>query len=483
MLVSLYTVKVVIKVLGVVDYGVLSAVGGIVFIMSFLSYTITNAAQRYFSFELGKSDSSRLNRIFSSIFLLYFLLAIFVVIVAEVAGIWFLENKMIIPPERMDAAHWVLHLSLMSFLLTILYSPYNAMIIAHENMKIYAYVSIIEALLKLGIVFLLLISPFDKLVFYALLLLFSNGIIVLIYVWYCYRSYPETHLLFFLDKSILRELLGYASWTMFGALAGAANNQGVNLLLNSFYGPAVNTSYSVSNQIGNTLQIFGTNLFNAIRPPMIKKYAAKQYDEVIDLLYKSTKYISFLLLFIMLPLFVEIHFVLTIWLGEIIEYMVDFSRLMMVYIFVLQLNNPLTIVAQAANKVKLYHGFIDSFVLLTLLVSYVILRMGGIAQSVFWTMIGILFVAHFIRLKIVNSIIKFSYASYFKKSVLPFMVVFLLTCIPLFLLYQQMVEGWCRLFFVVALSSTLIVIIGYFFGLDNSEKQTIALYLKKRCKY
>lgn len=482
MLVSLYTIRIIISVLGVNDYGVYCAVGGIIMTMQFLLSTIANAAQRYFSFELGNGNEVRLSKIFSSIFILYFLLAVFVVIVAEVVGIWFLENKMIIPSDRIESAHWVLHLSLLSFLVSILYSPYNAIIIAHENMKIYTYVSIVEALLKLGVVYLLLISPIDKLIFYAILLFLSHVIVALIYGVYCYKSYCETHLRFVLDRPILRELFGYTSWSMFGALAGGANNHGVNLLLNSFYGPAINTSYSVSNQIGHTIQMFGINLFNAIRPPMIKKYATNDFNEVIDLLYKSTKYVSLLLLLIMLPLFFEIHFVLTVWLGKVIEFMIDFSRLMMIYIFLQQLSNPLTIVSQAANKVKVYHGIVDSFVLLTLLLSYILLRIGFPAQSVFWTMIGILFMAHFIRLKIVNGFLQFSYKDYFKKSILPFMAVLLLTCLILSFIHQQMGEGWLRFFTIVLLSFSVVVLFFYYIGLDSKEKLMVQSLLTKNLK-
>lgn len=479
MLVSLYTVRVVIDILGVNDYGIYSAVGGVVLIMQFLSSTVTNAAQRYFSFELGKNDYVRLSRIFSSIFILYFLLAVFVVFIAEVFGVWFLENKMIIPSDRMEAARVVFQLSLLSFLVSIMFSPYNAIIIAHENMKIYTYVSIVEAFLKLVTVYLLLISPINKLVFYAVILFFSQVIVATIYAVYCYKFYSETHTRFVIDKPIIRELLGYTSWSMFGAMAGGANNHGVNLLLNSFYGPTINTSYSVSYQIGHTLQMFGVNLFNAIRPPMIKKYATKDLSGVIDLLYKSTKYISFLLLLIMLPLFFEIQFILTVWLGKVIDYMVDFSRLMMIYIFVLQLSHPLTIVSQAANKVKVYHGIVDSFVLLTLLLSYIFLRMGFPAQSVFVTMIGVLLIAHFIRLKVVNSFLRFSYKDYFNKSILPFILILISTSLLLYFLYQQIVEGWVRLGFICLLSSTLIITLGYVFGLDFEEKAIIRNVLKK----
>lgn len=479
MLVSLYTIRAIIDILGVQDYGVYSAVGGIVLMMSFLLSTITNAAQRYFSYELGKKNYSQLPKVFSTVFLLYLILAVIVAIVIELAGIWFLENKMILPVDRMGAAHWVLHLSLLSFIISILYSPFNAIIIAHENMKIYTHVSIIEAIIKLGVVYLLMISPIDKLVFYALLLLLSHGVVAMIYGVYCYKSYQESHLMISIDRQILRELLGYTSWSMFGALAGGANNQGVNLLLNSFCGPLVNTSYSVSYQVSNIFQMFGVNLFNAIRPPMIKKYATKEFITVIDMVYRSTKYISFLLLLLILPLFFEINFVLTIWLGNVIDYMVDFSRLMMLYVFILQLSNPLTIIAQAGNQVKMYHGVVDSFVLLTLLLSYMFLRLSFPVQSVICTMIVILFIAHFIRLKVVESFLRISYADYFKKSILPFLLTLVPTSLVLLFFHYQLEEGWIRLCVIVLISSGMIIPLGYFVGLNLKEKAIANNLLRK----
>lgn len=480
LIISLYTVRIVIKTLGVEDYGIYGAVGGIVTIMSFLSQTVTYAAQRYFSFELGRNDLARLSKVFNSILVIYFSLAVFVALVAEFFGMWFLENQMVIPLERMTAAHWILHFSLLSFIVSILSSPFNAMIIAHENMKIYAYISVIEAIIKLAIVYLLFISPIDKLVFYALLMFLSHLLVGLIYGVYCARSYKETRLKLAIDKPIMKELVGYSSWTMFGSIAGAANNQGANLMLNSFFGPIANTSYSVSNQIGSTLQMFSANLFSAIRPQMIKRYALQQNESVVALLYKSTKYMALLLLFVMLPLFVEIHFVLTLWLGEVVEYMVDFSRLTMLYYFMLQLSNPLTVVAQAANKVKIYHVVVDSFMLLSLIVAYFFLRNGFPAQSVYWSMLGIMFIAHFIRLVIVKSIVPLFLAEYFKKSIVPFLGAMLVSCLLLAFVYSMFEEGWLRLFMVLAVSTLSIGVYSYFYALNDSERGLMLSFLKKK---
>lgn len=480
MLISLYTVRVVISTLGVVDYGIFTAVGGIVLMMSFISQTITFAAQRYFSFELGKNNKQRLQEIFSMVLMIYIIAAIIIALVAEIVGIWFLENKMIIPDDRMDAAHWVLHFSLLSFVIHILYTPFNAMIIAHENMKVYAYISIVEVLIKLGIVFLLLLTSMDKLSFYAFLLFTASIFIACIYICYCYRNFNETHFIFKPKLSMFSELVTYSSWSMFGALAGAANQQGSSLLLNVFFGPVANASQSVANQVSHALQMFGTNLFAAIRPPMTKLYAQERYDEVVNLFFKSSKFTLFLLYFIMLPLFIEMHFILKLWLGSVSEYMVVFSRLALIYVVVLQLSSPITIIAQAANCVKRYHGIVDSFVLLTLLFSYLFFIMGANATAIYWTMIVVLIIAHFLRLYILNKIIDYSWKDYFVKAILPFGIACVLTSSVVTVTSCYYTEGYFRLIMTIGVSAIVNILFFITVGVNRLEReQLISLVLRK----
>ena len=482
MIVSLYTVRVVIKTLGVVDYRIFNAVGGIILMMSFLSQTITFAAQRYFSFELGRNNLQRLRVIFCTVLIIYVIVAVVIALIAEIVGVWFLENKMIIPNERMVAAHWVLHFSLLSFITHILYTPYNAMIIAHENMKVYAYVSIIEVFLKLGIVYLLVLSSIDKLTFYSFLLFCAAIIIASIYILYCYYHYKETHLIFKPDKSMFSELMKYSSWTMFGALASVANQQGSSILLNVFWGPVANASQSVANQVSHALQLFGSNIFAAIRPPMTKMYAQGKFDEVIDLFFKSSKYTLLLLYLIMLPLFMEMHFVLKIWLGEVSGYMISFSQLALIYVVILQLSSPITIIAQAANTVKLYHGVVDSFVLLTLFISYMLFAIGADATALYWTMIVILFLAHFIRLYILNKIIHYSLRDYFIKVIFPFIVMFLVTLIAIRVEHKFICEGFARFFVSLVVSGLLNITLFFIVCVDKAERNLIKVVIINRFK-
>lgn len=480
MAVSLYTVRIIIKTLGLVDYGIFSAIGGIVLIMSFLSQTITFAAQRFFSYELGRNDIKRLQEVFSNVLIIYAIAAIVIALVSEIVGVWLLENIMIIPEERMEAAHWVLHFSLLSFIVTIIYTPFNAMIISYENMKVYAYISIIEVFLKLGVVYLLVLANFDKLSFYSFLLFCSSIIIAAFYIFYCYINYKVTHFVFKINRSLFSELASYSSWTMFGTIAGALNNQGSCLLLNTFFGPVANASQSVANQVSHALQLFGANLFAAIRPPMIKQFSQGLYDEVVGLFYQSTKITLFLLLFIMIPLLTEMHFLINMWLGYVGEYMVVFCRLALIYVAVLLLSNPITIIMQAANKVKLYHGIVDSFVLMTLLISYFFLITGADATAVYWTMIVILLIAHFIRLAILSKVINYSWKEYIEKSILPSFKG-LVIIIPLILIEVYSIEeGLFRFLATIIMCSFINIALFLSFGFDKKERREIFSIVQNR---
>lgn len=245
-IVSLYTVRVVIRTLNVTDYGIYTAVGGIVLALSFLSQTIASASQRFFAYELGRKDYLKLKRTFSIIFIVYVIIALAILIIAETLGLWFLNNIMTIPSDRLEAANWVYQFALFSFIVKILTSPYNAIIIARENMKVYAYVSIIEAFLKLLIVYLLVVFAIDKLKLYAVLTFVITCIISAIYGFFCYRRYEESRISLYWDKALFKSVFSYSSWTLFGTMAGVANGQGSNLLLNVFFGPVLNAAYSLS---------------------------------------------------------------------------------------------------------------------------------------------------------------------------------------------------------------------------------------------
>lgn len=473
MLVSLYTVRVVVNTLGLEDYGIFNAVGGIVLILSFLSQTVTFATQRYFSYELGRNNLSQLQKVFSLSLVIYCILAVLIFLLAEIIGIWFVENKMIIPPDRLSAAKTVFHFSLLTFICSIVATPFNAIIIARENMKIYAYISIAEVFLKLSIVYLLKLDMFDKLSMYGILTFAVSFLINTIYIIYAKRSYAETYFVFVKDYALVKELLSYSSWTMFGTLASAANNQGLSILLNMFFGPIANASQTVARQIGHALQMFSGNIYTAVRPPMIKSFAEGEMSHVMSLFYKSSKLTFYLLYVIMLPLMLEMNYVITIWLGEATPQMVHFSNLTLIYTILLSLSNPISIIAQAANKVKIYHGIVDSFTLSSLILIYCAFKVGYDAIWAFIIIVVIFAIAHVIRLIILRKIIDVSLVEYLKYIILPILLVICMSLLPMSIIKGLMQEGVLRLF-VVIISSTIVSLTSiWFIGLSKSEKSYV----------
>lgn len=479
MFVSLYTIRIVVKTLGVTDYGIYTAVGGVVFALSFLSQTITSASQRFFSYELGRKDFKKLKRTFSAIFIVYLGISIVILLLAETIGLWFLNNKMTIPEDRMDAVQWVYQFSLFSFIITVLTSPYNALIIARENMKIYAYISVIEVVLKLIIVYFLLLFSMDKLKLYVLLTFSVTCIVCAIYIVFSRSKYEESKLSFSWDKELFKSVFSYSSWTMFGTVAGVANNQGVNILLNIFFGPIANAAYSVGSQVGLALQRFSGNFFTAIRPPLIKSYAENNYEYTLKLFYLSSKISFSLLLIIVLPLVLEIEYILYIWLGNVGAYMVVFTRFILIYTMLVSLSNPITTIVQAAKKVKIYHGVVDGFVLLILPLTYLFFKLGFSSSVTFIISISIFFFAHMLRVFILKKIIDISIRKYAYNFILPSLCIMTLSIIPSLFIHSFFDFGLKRFLVVVFFSITIIVILTVFMGFNKVDRGVLFDFIKK----
>ena len=317
MVVSLYTVRVVLNTLGAEDYGIYNVVAGVVTMFSFLSSSMATASQRYFSFALGENDNEKLKKYFSMSFTIYCLIALIVLVLAETVGLWFVVNKLVVPMERKDAAFWIYQASVFSMIFTILTAPFMASIIAHEDMNIYAYVSIIEVVLKLGIVFLLPLFAIDKLIFYGLLMAVVVFINTAIYRTICVKKYSECKFSFFWEKDLFKELISYTGWNMFGAAVGVFKYQVVNIILNQFFNPIVNTARGIAQQVNSAVNSFAQNFSTAVRPQIIKTYASGEKDKMLQLMFRSCK-ATFLLMYVFaLPLILEMPYVLKLWLKNV----------------------------------------------------------------------------------------------------------------------------------------------------------------------
>ena len=478
MLVSLYTVRAVLKALGVVDYGIFSAIGGVVTSMTFLTLVLDNASQRYFSLELSKGTNNRLSNCFNSLLVVYSVLAVVIVLIIEVVGIWMINNKMTIPDNRIGAALIVLHFTLASFILTIITNPFRALLIANEQMDAYAYISIFESIAKLGVAFLLIISPIDKLVFYSLLLFAVSLITNLLYITFS-RKRVSIPLSFKTDKSIIKDIFNYSSWTLFGTISGVASIQGSSIVLNIFAGPIANAAFAIGTQVSNTIQQFSSSFFTAVRPPLTKSYGAGEYDYMNTLFSFSNKTIFALTFTVVFPLFVNTEFVLKVWLGNVSEYMVDFVRIMLVYALILSLNNPITTIVQAAGKVKMYHSIVDGFCLLVLPLLYMGLKMNIPANYCLLVLIVVFLIAHFLRLVILKKVIDFSIIKYIMAFVLPSLLVTTICFVFISIIRSFMPEGVFSSTILLLLSVVFPVFCSFYFLFKKSERQRLLSLIKR----
>ena len=473
MLVSLYTVRVVLNTLGAADYGIYNVVAGVVTMFSFLGNAMATASQRYFSFDLGKKDEEHLKITFSITFQIYILLALFVVILAETIGVWFVNHRLVIPEERLVAANWIFQAAVISFLLTLVTTPYMAAIIAHENMNVYAYVSIAEVGLNLGIVFILRLVQYDKLIVYGILLAVVSLIKTSLYRFYCHSQFSECRFKIIWNKNLFIEIIGYSGWNLFGSISTVVRNQGITILLNLFFGPVVNAARAVSSQVSGAVMSFAQNFSNALRPHIIKLYAAEKKDETLRMLIYSTKIVFFLMLIICVPLYFESPYLIQLWLKNVPDHTVLFVKLITIHALIDSISYPLMSVVQATGKIKLYQVVVGGSRILNLPVSYIFLKMGFAAQTVFIVEIIISIVSLFLRIIIVQKIINVNLFKIFSKLLLLFVVlVGTGSSLPIFII-NYFTNNFLLFTLFVIITTILNCIFIFFIGLDSDEKKKI----------
>jgi O-antigen/teichoic acid export membrane protein len=334
MLVSLYTVRVILNTLGSVDYGIYNVVGGIIAMFSFLSSTLASASQRFFAFELGRRNYNQLQKTFSMSILIYGMLAVLILVVAEIIGIWFINNLLTIPKERIDAANWVYQFAILSFMATIIRIPYQATIIAHERMHVFAYISIVEVSLKLLIVFLLVIIPFDKLKLYAILYFLVTLTVTTIFNVYCRKKFVECKFIFHWNTALFKMIASYSGWNMFETSSKIISSQGGNILLGMFFSPIVNAARGIAHQVSVTMNHFVLNFMTATRPQIIKYHAQGDNRNMFDLAIRSSKFCFYLMFVISSPVLLETKYILTLWLHDVPTNTIIFKKLIIITILI-----------------------------------------------------------------------------------------------------------------------------------------------------
>ncbi|MBN1364459.1 MAG: oligosaccharide flippase family protein [Syntrophaceae bacterium] len=483
MLVSLFTVRIVLNALGVVDYGIYSVVAGIVSMFGFLSGTMASASQRFFAFEIGKNNQLKLKQTFGVTVTIYAIISLVTLLATETIGLWFLNHKMVIPPDRLEAARWVYHFSILSFIMTIMTIPYQAVIIAREKMSVYAYVSIIEVLLKLLIVYLLLLFSFDKLKLYAVLMFCVTAIVAFIYRIYCKRRFKEATFGFSRDKKMFREILSYSGWNMIGSISVVLKNQGVDILLNIFFNPAVNAARGIAFQINAMLMNFTNNFYTAVRPQITKSYANGDLDYMRKLVFRSSKFAFFLMLLLSIPLLLETHYILKLWLKEVPEYAVIFARLVIINSLIEVLSLPLVAAIQATGRIKLYQTTVTFILLLNLPMSYLFLKIGYLPEITMVISIVISLLSFIPRLIIFQITTKIMLLTCLTEVYQKVIIVGPLSFVVPFIINTQLRESFFRVFMVglsvLVLSSFIIIMI----GLTKQERNYIIIYFKNRLKF
>lgn len=474
MAVSLFTSRVILNTLGVEDYGINNVVGGIVTMFSVLSGSLSASISRFITFELGKGNLQRLKTVFSTGVNIQLGMSLLVVILAEAVGIWFLNTKMNIPVERLNAANWVFQCAILTFVLNLLSVPYNAAIIAHEKMSAFAYISVVEVTLKLIIVYMLTISPFDRLKTYAVLLLLVGAIIRFVYGYYCKRHFEECTYHFILDKPVLKEMTGFAGWNFLGNGAYMLNTQGVNILMNLYFGVAVNAARGVATQVDAALKQFVNNFTTAVNPQITKSYAQGDLDYMHKLVCRSAKFSAFLMMFFAVPIILETNTILTIWLKTVPDYAVIFLQWIIISSFMdTVLANSLVTSMFATGKIKRYQIIVTTIGCLVFPLSWIAFKLGFEPQVGYILYFIIYTILLFVRLYLLEDMVNFPVMMYIREVLYKLAPVIVVGFAIPGILILTMDAGWLRLILVCLLSVLVTAASEYFIGLSNMEKDFV----------
>ena len=479
--VYLYTSRVVLRALGFEDYGLYNVVGGIVTMFTFLNSSLGSATSRYITFELGRKDYLRLNKVFNTALAIHVAIALVIVLLAETVGLWFFYTKMVIPADRLDAAFWVYQISIVTCFFSLTQVPYNATIIAYEDMKIYATVGIVEVLLKLLVVYLLVLSPLDRLVFYALLLCLVQIGVMFFYRHYCNRRFPSCRLRRYRDKTLFREMFSYAGSDLIGNLSVLAQGQGLNILLNLFFGPAVNAARGIAYQVQGAITQFSNNFMTAVRPQIIKSYAEGKPDEMMTLVRQSSCFSFYLMWMISLPICLEANYILTLWLGKFPDYTNSFLLLIIVLCLIQTLKTPRSTVFHATGHIKRSNIIVGSILCAAFPLAYVALKAGGSPETVFWVANGTMLVSEIASILVLKRYIRFSVRDYLREVHGRCLLVAVTSFVVPYILYDRWSEeSFVRLMVTILLSLLSVGLASFYLGMDVHMRRRLLQIVRNK---
>lgn len=479
MLVGLYTSRIILQALGVEDYGICNVVGGFVSLFALISGSLQSSVSRFLTFELGRGDDIRLKVVFSTSFYVMIGLSLLVVLCTETVGLWYLYHKMVIPATRMSAAVWCYHLSVVSFALSLLSTPYSSSLISHEKMDVYAYMAIFDVIVKLAICYAVMHSPTDRLVFYALLQFMSGLLSQLIYWFYCRMKFEECALMPVFEKTLFKQMFSFAGWNFIGSSAAVLRSQGASLLLNAFGGPVLNAANGIANSVCGIVSAFVGNFTQAFNPQITKRYAAGEYDSLMKLLIYGSKYSFYLMFILALPVMFNARFVLELWLGVVPEHTVGFIRWILVFLLAEAISRPIITAKNATGRIRNYQIVVGSVLLFMLPISYVGLKFGASYSFVPFANALTAIMAIFARMYMLRGDFPaWSSRVYFRKVFLNVIVVSIVASFLPFCSYCYLPYGWRNLIIttVVSMVSSLCVI--WFIGCEAEERAYIQITFK-----
>lgn len=475
MVVSLYTSRVILNALGVVDYGIFSVVGGFVSMFSLISSSLSSAVSRYLTFELGRGDKERLTKAFSTSLLIHVCLAIIVLFTAETLGVWFVNNKMTIPANRIYAANWVFQTSVLSFLFGILRVPYNASIISHEKMSVFAYMGILDTTLKLVIVLLVAHNhwEFDNLIVYSVLLLVISIVLLILCLWYCLSHFEECNLRIDFNKEFWREISSFSLWSFIGCAAGILKDQGVNVLFNTLVGPVLNAARGIAGSVNNAVSSFAGNFMTALNPQITKSYATGDKQYTYYLVERGSRFSFYILLFLAIPILLETDFILTIWLKQWPEHSSNFVRLILLLSMIDSLSNTLITLQNATGRIRNYQLVVGTILLLNFPLSYICLKVGLEPESTYVVALIIAVMCLMVRLLFVRKSAHLPLKNYMKNVVLNVSMVGVVALLIPSALHILMPYGLGRLLVVISASIISTTLSIFFVGCTNGERSFI----------
>lgn len=476
MFIGLFTSRIILQALGVSDLGLYAVCGGVVSLFSFISGTLASGTQRFISFGIGEGDMDKLKRTFASAMTLHLLMAVIILVIGETFGLWYMYNKLNVEPGRFEAALWCYQFSLLTAVISIIQTPFNGALIAHEKMDIYAYMTIFEVAIKLIAAYAIMVTPYDRLISYAALLLAASIFSTFIYNWYCRKKFDECSFRFGYDKKLFTDMLSFSGWNTFGTVAAMGQSTGVDLVINFFCGTVVNGARGIASQANGFVNKFVSNFQVALNPQIIKTYASGNISEMSKIVIRGAEFSSYLLLFLGIPLFLEIEFVLNLWLGQVPEHSVAFMRIIMIESLFRTMGNPTITAMHATGKMKMLNITVGLLLLIIVPESYILFKLGLTPELVMLFNIIPWILCIPLRLYWLNKYTnrEFPVSYFLLRVVVKGVALTLLMFVPPYCVSCLLPDdGWSR-FLAVGISSVLSSsVIIYYLGLSKNTRYTL----------